>query len=137
MGLLSRAAILAAHDLPHVDVDVAEWGGTVRVRSMTGTERDGWETLFLSARADGKPTTVENVRARLVALTVIDESEARLFTDEDVALLGQKSAAALDRVFAAALSLNRLSKGHVDELAKNSAGDPSADGSSASPNGSA
>ena len=31
MKLLTGAAILAANDLPHEDVEVPEWGGTVRV----------------------------------------------------------------------------------------------------------
>ena len=40
MTLLSKSAILCANDLQTEDVDVPEWGGTVRVRSFTGRERD-------------------------------------------------------------------------------------------------
>ena len=39
-GLLSKEQILAAEDLPHKDVPVPEWKGTVRVRALTGFERD-------------------------------------------------------------------------------------------------
>ena len=40
MSLLSAAEILAADDLPTEDVEVSEWNGTVRVRALTGAERD-------------------------------------------------------------------------------------------------
>jgi hypothetical protein len=43
-----------------------------------------------------------------------------LFTDEDVAALGQRSAAALERVFDAASRLSGLSAEDMEELAKNS-----------------
>ena len=66
------------------------------------------------------------MRARLVGLTVIDEGGQRLFTDDEVDLLGAKSGAALDRIFAIAQKLNGLSGADVEELTKNSSGVPSA-----------
>lgn len=126
MNLLTKAGILAANDLKTEDVDVPEWGGTVRVRSFTGRERDAFEAGMV--RGDGKDRKVDltNMRARLVGLTVIDEAGQRLFTDEEVDLLGAKSGAALDRVFAVAQKLNGLSGADVEELTKNSSGGPSA-----------
>ena len=132
MSLLTKAAILAAADLKTEDVDVPEWGGSVRVRSFTGRERDAFEAGMV--RGDGKDRKVDltNMRARLVGLTVIDETGQRLFSDEEIDLLGAKSGAALDRVFAVAQKLNGLSSDDVEELAKNSSGAPSADSTSAS-----
>ena len=126
MSLLTKAAILAAADLKTEDVDVPEWGGSVRVRSFTGRERDAFEAGMV--RGDGKDRKVDltNMRARLVGLTVIDETGQRLFSDEEIDLLGAKSGAALDRVFAVAQKLNGLSSDDVEELAKNSSGAPSA-----------
>ena len=57
---------------------------------------------------------------------MIDESGQRLFTDEEADLLGAKSGAALDRVFAIAQKLNGLSGADVEEFSKNSNGVPSA-----------
>ena len=133
MSLLTKANILAASDLKTEDVEVPEWGGTVRVRSFTGRERDAFEASMV--RGDGKDRKVDltNMRARLVGLTVIDEAGQRLFTDEEVDLLGSKSGAALDRVFAVAQKLNGLSGADVEELSKNSSGVPSAVSISASP----
>ena len=132
MTLLSKTAILAAQDLQTEDVEVPEWGGAVRVRSFTGRERDAFESSMV--RGDGRDRKVDltNMRARLVGLTVIDETGQRLFTDDEVDLLGAKSGAALDRVFAVAQKLNGLSGADVDELSKNSSGVPSAVSTSAS-----
>ena len=133
MTLLTKAGILAANDLKTEDVDIPEWGGAVRVRSFTGRERDAFEAAMV--RGDGKERKVDltNMRARLVGLTVIDEAGQRLFTDEEVDLLGAKSGAALDRVFAVAQKLNGLSGADVEELTKNSSGGPSAASTSGSP----
>ena len=132
MSLLSKTAILAAQDLQTEDVEVPEWGGAVRVRSFTGRERDAFEASMV--RGDGRDRKVDltNMRARLVGLTVIDETGQRLFTDDEVDLLGAKSGAALDRVFAVAQKLNGLSGADVEELSKNSSGVPSAVSISAS-----
>ena len=133
MTLLTKSAILAADDLKNEDVDVPEWGGTVRVRAFSGRERDAFEASLV--RGDGKDRKVDltNMRARLVALTVVDESGQTVFTHDDVDLLGAKSGAALDRVFSVAQKLNGLSGADVEELTKNSSGAPSADSISASP----
>jgi len=132
MNLLSKTAILSANDLQTEDVEVPEWGGAVRVRSFTGRERDAFESSMV--RGDGRDHKVDltNMRTRLVGLTVIDETGQRLFTDEEVDLLGAKSGAALDRVFAVAQKLNGLSGADVEELSKNSSGVPSAVSTSAS-----
>ena len=126
MSLLSKTAILAAQDLQTEELEVPEWGGAVRVRSFTGRERDAFEASMV--RGDGRDRKVDltNMRARLVGLTVIDEAGQRLFTDDEVDLLGAKSGAALDRVFAIAQKLNGLSGADVEELSKNSSGVPSA-----------
>ena len=132
MTLLSKTAILAAQDLQTEDVEVPEWGGAVRVRSFTGRERDAFESSMVRGEGRDRKVDLTNMRARLVGLTVIDETGQRLFTDEEVDLLGAKSGAALDRVFAIAQKLNGLSGSDVEELTKNSSGVPSAVSTSAS-----
>ena len=132
MTLLSKTAILTAQDLQTEDVEVPEWGGAVRVRSFTGRERDAFESSMVRGEGRERKVDLTNMRARLVGLTVIDETGQRLFTDEEVDLLGAKSGAALDRVFAVAQKLNGLSGTDVEELSKNSSGVPSAFSTSAS-----
>jgi len=118
MTLLSKIDILCARDLQTQDVDVPEWGGSVRVRSLTGRERDAFEASMVRGEGKDRKVDLTNMRARLVGLTVIDEVGLRLFKDEEVDLLGAKSGAALDRVFAVAQHLNGLSGADGEELTK-------------------
>ncbi len=124
--MLSRDEILSASDLSLEEVEVPEWGGSVLVRTMTGAERDRMETEFLAEK------TV-NVRARLAAVVLCDDAGRRLFSDADIVLLGAKSGAALDRVFAVATRLNGMTKRDVDELEKNSEASHSDGSPSSSP----
>lgn len=119
--LLTREAILQAKDLPYEDVAVPEWGGVVRVRALTGAERDRFEASIVEQRGKGAPRlNTTNIRAKLVALTVVDENGNRIFTDDDVEALGRKSAAALNRVFEVAQRLSGLTQADMEELEKNS-----------------
>lgn len=118
MNLLTRDAVLESDDLPHKDVPVPEWGGLVRVRTLTAAERDAFEQSL--AAGDGDKANLANIRARLCALCMVDEAGGRLFTDDDAARLGAKSGQALDRVFAAAQSLNAMGKAAGDAMEKNS-----------------
>jgi hypothetical protein len=112
MTYLSKDAILKAEDLDTEDVEVPEWGGSVRVRGMTAAERDKFEQIMSGEN-------VANIRANLVARTVVDENGERLFTDADIGELGKKSAQALDRVFDASSRLSGLRSQDIDELEKN------------------
>ena len=123
---LNRAAILAQDDLRTEDIQVPEWGNAwVRVRSLNASERDHFEASTVQRNGKRVTTNLENIRARLCLLCLVDpETGERLFQDEDTYPLGGKSAAALDRIFTVAQRLNGLRDEDVDELAKNSNGDP-------------
>ena len=43
MTYLTREAILAKDDVQIEELHVPQWGGTVRVRGMSGTQRDAFE----------------------------------------------------------------------------------------------
>lgn len=126
MSLLTKDQILAADDQPTKDIEVPEWGGAVRIRTMSASERDKWES---ETYADGKVNTLD-FRARFCALCIVDEQGTRLFSDAEVQALGRKSAAALQRVFNAAQELNALSNKDVKELEGNSGAAPEGGNSS-------
>ena len=113
--ILTRDEILAADDLKIETVSVPEWGGAVQVRTLMGCQRDRFEASIVK----GKVVSMENLRAKLVAESAVNEKGKRLFTTKDVEALGKKSASALDRLFAVAQRLSGLSPADVDELAKN------------------
>jgi hypothetical protein len=119
MKLLSKDAILKADDLPRQVVEVPEWGGSVMVRGLTGSERDKFEASVLVKKGKDYDVKLADLRARLVVLSVIDEAGTRLFDDNDVAELGKKSASALNRVFEAAQRLSGLTDQDIEELEKN------------------
>lgn len=131
--LLDKNAILGAADLPHEDVFVKEWGGTVRVRTMTGIERDE----FRAAIASENGIPVGKFSAALLAATLIDENGERLFSVADMEALQKKSASALDAPAAVSMRLNGLGGNAVEEAVKNSEADQSADSGSGSPKNSA
>lgn len=116
MNLLSRDAILSVEDMPSEIVNVPEWGGEVRVMAMTGTDRDKFEASLVGK---GNKPNLENFRAKLAASCIVDEDGNRMFAEKDVAALGKKSAAALDRVANAAQRVSGMSQEDVEELAGN------------------
>lgn len=116
---LTRDAILKAQDLPTEVVEIPEWNGAVIVRGLTGAERDAFEQSIVEQRGKNTRMNLRNIRAKLVALTVVDEEGNRVFSDEDAEALGKKSAAALDRIFAVAQRLSGLRPEDVEELAGN------------------
>ena len=114
--MLTKAEILATPDLPSEEVSVPEWGGSVYVKAMTGTERDCFEQSMIDAKkADAKL----NVRAQLAVRVVCDQQNVRLFTDEDAEALGNKSGKALDRVFDVAQRLCGIGNAEVKALEGN------------------
>ena len=119
MAFLSKADILAAEDLPRETVRVPEWGGDVLVRGLTGAQRDEFEASVVVGKGSNRDVNIKNLRAKLVALSVVDEAGALLFTDKDVDALGKKSAVALQRVFDTAQRLSGLSEADVEDLQKN------------------
>ena len=109
--LLDRASILTAQDLKTQDVEVPEWGGTVRVRSLTGTVRDAFGRSLLGP--DGNPSpALYNVK--LVAVSVVGEDGQPLFTLDDLQALGDKSAPVLERIADAAEQLNKMTPGAIE-----------------------
>jgi hypothetical protein len=116
--MLDRAAILAFASkaaFPAETVAVPELGGDVRIRSLSGAERDQFERDF----GDRLKRPSPNVRAHLAALCLCDGAGERIFRDADVEALGELPGAALDRVFDAARRLSGLAKDDVEALEKN------------------
>ena len=130
MGLLDKSAILGAEDLKYEDVPVPAWGGDVRVRMMTGAERDEFRRIAAEYE-DGIPPA--RFAATLLALTSIDENGARMFSLDDLDALEGKSAGSIDIPAAVAMRLNGFGAQAMEAAEKNSASGQSDDSGSASP----
>jgi hypothetical protein len=129
--MLTRDDILKQTRLPVEPVQA--FGGTVFVRTMSGTERDSWEQAQLDTRKTGRL----NVRGSFAARVLCDEQGKRLFTDADAATLGNLSAADLDRVWEVGTRLNGIGTRDVKELEGNSGAAQSGASTSDSPSPSA
>ncbi len=124
MEYLTKEQILKADDIQFRDVEVPEWGGSVRIKCMTGSERDSYEASLYEFKPgkDGQGAVKLNrddMRAKLLARVIVNEKGERLFSDPEVKRLGEKSAQALDRLFAVAQELNGLSKEELEKAEKN------------------
>lgn len=123
---LGRDAILKAAALRTEEVRVPEWADpesgadTVLVRELRGRERDEWEASLATLRGKQMVPDVANMRAKLAARVIVGADLEPVFTQTDVAALGELSAAALDRVFEVASRLSGLNPQDLEEMAKNS-----------------
>lgn len=124
MPCLSASAILSVNDTKVEAIDVPEWGGTVYVKTLRGTDRDAFEES-LSKEKD-KP-----FRCRFLVMTLCDEKGNLLFSKDQVEALGEKSSLVLNRLFDKAWSVNYFSPEKVEELGKGSPSDQSEGSTSA------
>lgn len=132
MALLSADEILAADDRVYEIVPVPEWNGEVRLRSLTGKERDSFEASLSEQKGNKVKRNVENFRARLVSLCAVDDEGKQLFTNrQQVELLGNKSVAALQRVFDKCNEMNGFSDKDIEELTEDFDEAPDASSTSA------
>jgi len=107
---LSASDIMDAKDIETVDVDIPEWGGFVRLRTLSGEDAVRFVELVKN-----DPT---GAALKIVALSAVDDSGNQLFTHEQVELLKRKSMKAIMRLQKEAMRLNGLSE-DAPAVAKN------------------
>ena len=111
-------------------VPVPEWATNgpahVYVRALGAGEID--EAQHALRYADGPEKSDAKAVAMMGILCICDKNGKRLFTEDDLDALLTAPLAPLKRCFNEALEINRLTNASMDELAKNSNGEP-ADGS--------
>ena len=118
--ILTRDAILRADDLPRKPVEVPEWGGTIYIRTMSGTERDRFDAAIVARGQDGKVFDTKGLRVEIVVLTACDEDGKLLFSEKDKEALSLKSGNVLERLCNVSRKLNGiLDVDSVDDSKKN------------------
>jgi len=134
---LTREETLAADDLEARDLCIPEWGGWVRIRTLTAAEKDDLEIGMVMDTTNGKvgeTKRLDNIRARFVAAAMVDQEGRKMYSARDIKALGKKSARALSRIFTAVQEMNGISDDDVEEMEKNfgrGRSDSSASGSAA------
>jgi hypothetical protein len=136
MTLLSKAEDIFARDSRRYEVvDVPELGedAQVRVRSLTGAEWEEYENSLSQQirRRDGSlelRINRRNRRAKLVAVTVVDENGQLVFDPKkDVIRLSNMNAGALDRIYDVAERLSGKDSEAVQEAEEDFGETPSGD----------
>lgn len=105
-------------------VDVPEWNVTVKLRSMAATERDAYESAMSNGGKAGTMNLI-GMRARMVALSIVNEENKRVVSDAQVVKLGTRDAKVLDGLFWKCMKLNGMTEEDHDELVENFTDDPS------------
>lgn len=121
--------ILGADDRLSEDVPVPEWENVkVRVRGLSGSERDAYEAKLVQVRSVGKDVELrlKDFRSRLLVRCLYDpETDERIFGDNEVASLGSKSGVVIDRLHDVAIRLSGMDSEAVGRAEGNSESDPS------------
>jgi hypothetical protein len=116
MAFLSRDTILTADDRTYDTVDIPEWGGEVRISSITAGQRDSYEQSMIEERGKDRKMNLRNARAKLIVLCAVDEKGMTIFSADDVNKLSRKNAKPVDRLFDACKLIAGLSDEDVDKL---------------------
>lgn len=106
--MLSKAAILACEDKNIITVSVPEWGGDVGIRVLNGRERSMFEAIFQEKASD-------LFKVKFVACSLCDEKGCRLFSDDEVEALAEKSGSVIARLFDRCWEHSLLSPDAVEE----------------------
>lgn len=131
LKLLSAAEILAVNDTQEAIVEVPEWGGSVRIVGLTGSERDRYEAWVIQGKGKNRDINLAQSRAKLVMMCARDADGNRLFDEAQVVALGKKNAKALQRVFDVAGDLSGLDDDTLEKIQDDLGNAPSADSGSA------
>lgn len=120
--LLNKSGILSGST--RKTKDVKAFGGTVRLREMSGNMRDEYEIFLLSTRNksegegedDSRPKIV---RATLLVYSIVDEKDNLIFSQSDIKALGDQPISGLQLLYDTAIKLNALSAEDLKTLEGN------------------
>ncbi len=115
--MLDRQTILDCDDKKVSTIKVEQWGGQIHIRTLDGLQADRVLKLMGNGSAE-----IDKLIG-IVLTTVCDAEGNLLFKAEDKLKLKTKNLLALRTIAEAAITLNGLDA-DVEELAKNSEGDP-------------
>lgn len=115
MTTVNRDQFLSADDSDTEIVEVPKIGN-VRVRSITGDQRDRW-VEYVRTFNDGTPKP-HGWQALLVSMGCVDDAGELLFKEEDAAAIGRKHPRAIAILFDAIQRLSAISQEAKDEIEK-------------------
>lgn len=127
--------ILMVDDLPKELVEVDEWKLSVWVYGLTGKERGEFQRDLLERKGTDLQANLSGVSVaavRLCGKCIRKSDGSRMFTDQQISALGEKSAIPIQKLYEVAQRLSGLTKERIKELEKALEDDPNAVASSSS-----
>ena len=119
--VISRDQFLQPMTAKPVDVPVPEFGDGCVVPVWPLTAREWTQFQTEQQGRDGKPNAkAKLVRERLVVRCCRDDHGVSLFTDADIAAIGEQNCGIVERLVNAALEVSGITGKDAEELAKNS-----------------
>lgn len=112
--LLNKQQIKDVNDLPSIIVDMPEWGGEIKVRTMSAKDRIDFEKKNATSK-----TELETM-INLIMFSCVNEDNSLMFDKDDYDFLASKSAKSLMRIFNEAVKISTLSNDGLENKAKNS-----------------
>lgn len=102
-------------------VDLPEYGGSVYVRVMSGTERDRFDSEIVRRKHLLGDKFTEGIRGLIVAATVCDANGALQFALDEAEIIGHVfPSPILNRIVNVARKLNAMGSDAVEEAKGNS-----------------
>jgi len=126
MALLTRNQILEAKDIKTKDIEVKEWGGTIRIKQLSAKEYNDitMNMVYIRkmaakqlSRKNGdenleeaiNESAIKNQKILLIIKSVVDENMKPVFTEADMELLYQKNTNVIDKIIAEIEEFNSVS----------------------------
>jgi hypothetical protein len=116
---IGRDSFLSQKPTRTREVDIPEWGGIVRVKALSGAERDAIEQKQFDQGRRSTRVTVAGFRARLVVFGVIDEEGNRIFNESDLPAINEMDGSVIDRIATAVSELSGYTPAEVERLEGN------------------
>lgn len=108
--------IFKAQDCKLEAVEVEEWGVTLYVKTLSGSERAKLRSITDHLTKSGRESEADT---HLLILSACDAQGNKVFADSDFAALNEKNASIITRVAMAALRVNGLGEQAVEDAKKN------------------
>lgn len=106
MGL-TKEHIIAFDDLPRIELDIPEWGGTVTVRALMASEAVDFAGRMDAVRKDDRKSLVSAYCSAIINAAIDDDGNA-LFDAKDGKALERKNFKALERIVEATLKISGM-----------------------------
>lgn len=98
--LTTADAILQAEDFVYDEVDCPEWGGTVRIRSLSGAQRVQLKKAIDAGR--------EDIDETLCVMAIVDQDGNRILHREQIGDLSKKNTSVITRIAMKVLEISGM-----------------------------